>query len=96
MPTIEDDLRQRAVRRLRRRKAVSLLLVTLLVVAVLLVVVWLFTGRGYFWPGWVIAGWAVGMAFTAITIFAIGESMATPRGEEIRRETDRERQRPAA
>jgi hypothetical protein len=27
------------------------------VVNVFLVGVWLFTGAGYFWPGWVLAGW---------------------------------------
>lgn len=95
MATLDDELRQQAVRRIRRRKALWLLVVTYLVVNVLLVVVWLFTGRGYFWPVWVFAGWGVGMAFTAISVFAIGETMGTPREEEIRREVERQRNRAA-
>ena len=30
-----------------------------------LVVLWAFTGMGYFWPAWVMAGWGVGLALAA-------------------------------
>jgi hypothetical protein len=38
-------------------------------VNVFLIVVWAVTGAGYFWPIWVIAGWAIALAFHAWEVF---------------------------
>ncbi|TFD80352.1 2TM domain-containing protein [Cryobacterium sp. Sr8] len=36
-----------------------------MVVNAFLVGVWAVTGRGYFWPGWVLAGWGVALRLDA-------------------------------
>jgi hypothetical protein len=96
MPTAEDDLRRQAVARIKRRRAFWMLLLTYIVVNAFLILVWAFTGRGYFWPGWVLAGWGVGIAFSAISTFASGLSVGNQSEDEIQREIDRRRDRDAA
>lgn len=41
-----------------RRKMVSDI-VSYVVINAFLVIVWLMSGAGYFWPGWVMAGWGI-------------------------------------
>jgi len=53
---------------LARRDFGSHLTVYLLTNA-LLIGVWGFTGHGYFWPGWVLAGWGLGLFFHARETF---------------------------
>jgi 2TM domain len=33
------------------------------------VVMWAFTGQGYFWPGWLMGVWGVGLLFHARDVF---------------------------
>jgi hypothetical protein len=40
-----------------------------LVINLFLIGIWAFSGRGAFWPIWVILGWGLGMAFYAFWIF---------------------------
>ena len=95
MPTPEDEERALAVKRIKRRRAFWMLLLTYVVVNLFLVGVWAFTGRGYFWPLWVMAGWGIGIAFSAISTFASGMSTGKPTEDDIRREVDRRRDRAA-
>jgi hypothetical protein len=44
-------------------------LVAYVVVNVFLVWIWASTGRGYFWPGWVLGGWGIGMVLSFWEIF---------------------------
>jgi hypothetical protein len=39
------------------------------VINLFLIGVWAFSGRGAFWPIWVILGWGLGMAFYAFRVF---------------------------
>jgi hypothetical protein len=96
MPTPDSDLRRQAVTRIKRRRAFWMLLLTYIVVNAFLILVWAFTGRGYFWPGWVLVGWGVGIAFSAISTFASGLSAGNPSEDEIQREIDKQRDRDAA
>jgi hypothetical protein len=34
-----------------------------------LVLVWALTGAGYFWPAWVLGGWAIGLVLHAWDVF---------------------------
>ncbi len=48
-----------ARKRIERRWKLQGDVVAYLVINAFLIVVWAVTGRGYFWPGWVLCGWAV-------------------------------------
>ena len=54
------------------------------IVNTLLVAIWAFSGGGYFSPIWVIAGWGVGLALNAWTVYF--ERPITE--DEIRREME--------
>jgi hypothetical protein len=56
-----DDAR----RRVQHKRDFRAGLVAYVVVNAFFVVIWLLTGRGYFWPGWVLAAWAVGILLDA-------------------------------
>jgi hypothetical protein len=57
----EDVERAEARKRIEKRRNLLATLVAYVVVNAGFVSVWAVTGRGYFWPGWVIALWGVGM-----------------------------------
>ena len=56
-----DTDRDSARKRIEKRRNLQGGLAAYFVVNAFLVAVWAMTGRGYFWPAWVIAGWGVGM-----------------------------------
>jgi hypothetical protein len=39
------------------------------VINLFLIGIWAFSGRGTFWPIWVMLGWGLGMAFYAFRVF---------------------------
>jgi hypothetical protein len=39
------------------------------VINLFLIGIWAFSGRGAFWPIWVVLGWGLGMAFYAFWVF---------------------------
>src|SRR5215212_1060023 len=55
--TAEDELRRRAVKRLRAKAGFWTHLVVNLVANAFLVASWFFSGAGFFWPIFPIAGW---------------------------------------
>lgn len=57
----ENGARSRARKRLEKRRSLEGGAVAYLVVNAFLVGVWALTGRGYFWPVWVMGGWGIGM-----------------------------------
>jgi hypothetical protein len=69
MDDAEDDLRELARSRLRKKRDFAAHLVSYVVVNALLVGIWAFTGAGYFWPAWVLLGWGVGLAFNAWDVY---------------------------
>jgi hypothetical protein len=60
-PGDEQPDRVAARKRVEKRRALVGGFVAYVVVNTFLVGVWMLTGRGYFWPGWVLAGWGAGM-----------------------------------
>ncbi|MDH3678754.1 MAG: 2TM domain-containing protein [Acidimicrobiia bacterium] len=67
--TTMDDHRQAAIRRIGAKRELRLHLAVYLVVNTMLIVIWAATGAGYFWPIWPIGGWAIGLAFHALTVY---------------------------
>lgn len=69
MTTIErpvvggDGNREQARKRIQQRRGLQGALVAYVVINAFLIGIWAFNGRGYFWPGWVLAGWGIGMVF---------------------------------
>ncbi|HZQ26752.1 MAG TPA: 2TM domain-containing protein [Acidimicrobiales bacterium] len=54
--------RAEALRRLERRRNLQGTVVAYVVINACLIGAWLVTGGGYFWPGWVMAAWGMGLA----------------------------------
>jgi 2TM domain len=68
-PSEDEDLRQQARKRVQNKRDFASHLVSYVVVNGLIVGVWAMTGRGYFWPAWVLAGWGVGLVMHAWDVF---------------------------
>jgi hypothetical protein len=56
-----ETARARARKRIQDRRNLQGGLVAYVVVNAFLVAVWAMSGGGYFWPGWVMASWGLGM-----------------------------------
>lgn len=81
----EEELRKEATERLKTRREFWQHLASYVIVNAGLIGIWAIGGGGYFWPGWVLAGWGIGLALHAWTVF-----FQKPIGEdEIRHEMDR-------
>ncbi len=89
MATSDEELRQRAVHRLRKKAEFRSHLTSYVLVNAALVVIWALTsGAGsYFWPIWPILGWGVGIGFHAWETY--GQKSHGPSEDDIRREMDR-------
>lgn len=80
----EDELRQRAIKRLRAKAGFWTHLVVYLAVNAFLVVIWMFTGSGMFWPIFFIVGWGIAVVANAWEV--IGPEPVTP--ERVQREME--------
>ncbi len=78
-----DMQRDRAIRRIRAKRGVWLHLGFYLATNAVLVVVWAMTWTGYFWPGWVLLGWGIGLIAHASAIFVAWRPISE---ERIQRE----------
>lgn len=81
----EQELREQAVTRLKKKRDFRSHVFIYVAVNVMLVVIWAVTGSGFFWPIFPILGWGVGVAANAWDVYGrrpISE-------DEIRRETER-------
>lgn len=84
-----EDARDIAVKRLQAKRQFTATLVSGLGVIALMVVIWLLSGRGYFWPVWVVFGFAIALATTAWHAYGKPETPITE--DEIQREVNRMR-----
>jgi fatty acid desaturase len=58
-----------ARKRVERKRKFTSDLVAYVVINIGLIALWAFTGAGYFWPGWVLAGWGVALVLDAWDVF---------------------------
>lgn len=68
----EQELRARAIGRLKLKQHFWGALVTWIALSVLFVVIWAVTGMGGFWPIWPIIGVGIGVVATGIRAFGPG------------------------
>ncbi|WP_338748610.1 2TM domain-containing protein [Janibacter alittae] len=84
----EDELRTRALNRLKAKKALAGHVVLYVAVNLMLVVIWWVTGAGFFWPAFPLLGWGIGLAYNAWEVMS-----PQPGPDAIRAEMDRLRNR---
>ncbi len=82
----DQERREAAIKRIKDKRDFKNHVVVYVLVNLFLVVIWALTGRGYFWPGWVMAGWGFGVVMHGWQAYR-GERPITE--EEIQREIDR-------
>ena len=56
-----DTERALARKRIEKRRGLQGSFVAYVIINGFLIGVWAFTGGGYFWPAWILAGWGIGM-----------------------------------
>ena len=84
MSNHDEDLRERAIKRLEKRSEFFNHLAVYVLVNALLVTIWWVTGHDFFWPIFPLFGWGIGVFFHAVDVFR------RPYSEErIRHEMDR-------
>jgi fatty acid desaturase len=65
----ESLVREQARKRVQRKHKFRGDVVAYVVINAFLIGIWAVTGAGYFWPGWVLAGWAVALTLDAWNLF---------------------------
>jgi hypothetical protein len=96
MDTRDEQLRTAAVGRLKRRRAFWMMLATYLIMNTAFIIAWALTGAGYFWPGWVLLGWGIALAFSAVRTFGPGSMPDSPSEQQIEEEMRKMDDRDAA
>jgi fatty acid desaturase len=79
-----DSEREFARKRVESRRNLQGGFAAYIVVNAFLIGVWALSGGGYFWPGWVLAGWGVGMVLGLWT-YLRGPITEADVDEELRR-----------
>ena len=66
---LPEDTREAAVKRVKAKRDFKTHVAVYILVNALLVTIWATNGAGYFWPVWPLAGWGVGLALNAWTVY---------------------------
>lgn len=64
----DDPTRQQAIQRLHQRRGFLNYVLGAVVISLFMVLIWFISGRGDFWPIWVMAGFAIGLVFYGINM----------------------------
>ena len=85
----EQELRQRAVRRLEAKRGLMAHALAYVLVNLLLVAIWYTTSRAFFWPVFPIVGGGIGLAFNACDVLwpAPGQRQIEAEMARLRRST---------
>jgi hypothetical protein len=84
-----ETLRDRAMKRLKKKRDFKVHLLIYVLVNSFLVVIWAMGGSGYFWPIFFIVGWGIGVVANAWDAYGRDE----PTEDQISREMERMRDR---
>ncbi len=84
----EQELRQRALLRIKKKREFGTHALVFVAVNALLIAVWATTGAGFFWPIFPLVGWGIGLFFHGVDVYR-GE----PTEAQIAREMERLRRR---
>jgi 2TM domain len=84
MVQTDEELRDQALKQLRKKREFSANLFAYVLVNAFLVGIWAVTGAGFFWPVFPILGWGLGLFFHAWDVY-----QRPPTEEQILREMDR-------
>lgn len=68
-PDDRDERREAAVKRVKAKRDFKNHVAIYVIVNTMLVVIWSLSTGGYFWPIWSIAGWGIGLAFNAWSVY---------------------------
>lgn len=66
---VESEERRLARERVEAKRGFTSHVVAYVVVNAFLIGIWAVTGRDYFWPGWVLGGWGIGLVLHAWEVF---------------------------
>jgi hypothetical protein len=80
----EVQLRERALKHLKKRRDFKAHVLIYVMVNTFLVVIWAVTGAGFFWPVFPIVGWGIGVVMNAWDVY-VGEDFDE---EQIQREIE--------
>ena len=69
MAITDEELRSTAGERVKKRRDLSAHLVTYVAVNAMLIGIWAISGRGYFWPAWVLLGWGIGVVLNIWDVY---------------------------
>ena len=81
-----EGLRDRAVKRLKKKSDFRIHLLIYVMVNIFLVVIWAMTGAGFFWTVFSIVGWGIGVVANAWDAYGGGDD---PTESQISREMDK-------
>jgi hypothetical protein len=82
--TMNEELRDRAIRRLKKKRDFHAHLLVYALVNSFLVIIWAVTGAHFFWPIFPMVGWAIGVVMNAWDVYHSEE----PDEDQIRREME--------
>ena len=80
----DDSARQQAIQRLHQRRGFTNYIIGAVVISLFMVLIWALSGRGYFWPVWVVLG--RGLATAGMAWSAYGPREKTPSDAEVEEE----------
>lgn len=81
----DDEARRLARKRVQAKRDLVSHAVAYVVVNSFLVFVWAVTGQGYFWPGWVLAGWGIGLVLNVWEVYGRKPVTEADIDKELRR-----------
>jgi len=83
--TREEALRDKAIRRLKKKRDFHTHVLVYVLVNAFLVAIWMVSGHGYFWPIFPIVGWGIGLVMNGWDVYLNDDFDE----EQIRREVER-------